>query len=58
MLVVVIQNEFINGTLSLVNKKRDWDADSNLAPKRFCENKTLKICWLTCVKPRIGTLHT
>ena len=44
MLVVVIQNEFINGTLSLVNKKRDWDADSNLTPKRFCENKTLKIC--------------
>ena len=44
MLVVVIQNEFINGTLSLVNKKRDWNADSNLAPKRFRENKTLKIC--------------
>ena len=44
MLVVVIKNEFINGTLSLVNKKRDWKANSNLAPKRFCENKKLKNC--------------
>ena len=54
MLVVAIQNEFINQTISLVNayffRKSDW----SLAPKKFIAYKALKMCWVNCVKPRIG----
>ena len=49
MLVVVIQNEFINKTISLVNEKKLLENWLNLAPEKF-----IKICWVNCLKPRIG----
>ena len=47
MLVVVIQNEFINETISLINekkKKKNQMTKSNLDPEKFIANKTGKMC--------------
>ena len=44
MLVVVIQNEFINETTNLVIEKKYQKTDQNLAPEKFIADKALKIC--------------
>ena len=48
MLTVVIQNEFINKTLRLVNEKKILD----LVLENFIAYETLKMCWVNFVKPR------